>query len=198
MFWSDFSTNRARAALRIMLHVHQNGVGVCGVFTYEVAETKVAQVIETARTAPAPAAVHHGKGLRGTQFAIIFAESRRVPAPRGQAFANQRKHEYATLEHLLLALIDDADAAAVMKACEVDLAVLKKNLGQYVDNDLKSLVVDDGEDAKPTAGFQRVIQRAVIHVQSSAGGTTSPAPMCWSRSSPSARATPPISCSSRR
>ncbi len=81
--------------------------------------------------------------------------------------ANEHKHEYATLEHLLLALIDDADAANVMKACEVDLGALKKSLASYVDNDLKSLVVDDGEDAKPTAGFQRVIQRAIIHVQSS-------------------------------
>ena len=86
---------------------------------------------------------------------------------RAVAFANQRKHEYATLEHLLLSLIDDVDAAAVMTACEVDLVKLKKSLTAYVDTDLKSLIVDDGEDAKPTAGFQRVIQRAVIHVQSS-------------------------------
>ena len=86
---------------------------------------------------------------------------------RAVAYANQRKHEFATLEHLLLSLIDDTDAAAVMKACEVDLCELKKTLAHYVDNELKSLVVDDGEDAKPTAGFQRVIQRAVIHVQSS-------------------------------
>ncbi len=86
---------------------------------------------------------------------------------RAVAYANQRKHEYTTLEHLLLALIDDADAANVMKACEVDLGELKKSLTSYVDNELKSLVVDDGEDAKPTAGFHRVIQRAVIHVQSS-------------------------------
>ena len=86
---------------------------------------------------------------------------------RAVAYANQRKHEYATLEHLLLSLIDDTDAAGVMKACDVDLAELKKNLTHYVDSELKSLIVDDGEDAKPTAGFQRVIQRAVIHVQSS-------------------------------
>ena len=86
---------------------------------------------------------------------------------RAVAYANQRKHEYTTLEHLLLALIDDSDAAGVMKACEVDLGELKKSLSAYVDNELKSLVVDDGEDAKPTAGFHRVIQRAVIHVQSS-------------------------------
>jgi ATP-dependent Clp protease ATP-binding subunit ClpA len=83
------------------------------------------------------------------------------------ALANQRSHEYATLEHLLLSLSEDEDAIGVMKACDVDLGVLKTTLTNYVDNELKSLVVDDGEDAKPTPSFQRVIQRAVIHVQSS-------------------------------
>jgi len=83
------------------------------------------------------------------------------------AIANQRKHEYATLEHLLLSLTEDEDSVGVMKACDVDLDVLKTTLTNYVDNELKSLVVDDGEDAKPTPSFQRVIQRAVIHVQSS-------------------------------
>ncbi|HEY2177387.1 MAG TPA: ATP-dependent Clp protease ATP-binding subunit ClpA [Caulobacteraceae bacterium] len=86
---------------------------------------------------------------------------------RAVAYATQRKHEYATLEHLLLSLVDDTDASSVMRACDVDLEALRKNLTQYVDTELRSLVVDDGEDAKPTAGFQRVIQRAVIHVQSS-------------------------------
>jgi ATP-dependent Clp protease ATP-binding subunit ClpA len=86
---------------------------------------------------------------------------------RAVAFANQRKHEYATLEHLLLSLIDDEDSAGVMRACDVDLAALRTTLTNYVDNELRSLVVDDGEDAKPTSSFQRVIQRAVIHVQSS-------------------------------
>ena len=83
------------------------------------------------------------------------------------ALANERNHEYATLEHLLLALIDDQDAAAVMRACNVDVDALRRTLSTYVDTDLATLVVDDGEDAKPTAGFQRVVQRAVIHVQSS-------------------------------
>jgi ATP-dependent Clp protease ATP-binding subunit ClpA len=86
---------------------------------------------------------------------------------RAVAYANQRKHEYATLEHLLLSLVDDEDAAGVMRACDVELGALRTTLTNYVDNELRSLVVDDGEDAKPTAGFQRVIQRAVIHVQSS-------------------------------
>ncbi|HEX8233292.1 MAG TPA: ATP-dependent Clp protease ATP-binding subunit ClpA [Caulobacteraceae bacterium] len=86
---------------------------------------------------------------------------------RAVAYANQRRHEYATLEHLLLALADDAEATGVMRACDVDLPALKKTLTEYLDTELKSLVVPAGEDAKPTAGFQRAIQRAVIHVQSS-------------------------------
>ena len=86
---------------------------------------------------------------------------------RAVSYANERRHEYATLEHLLLALIDDQDATGVMKACNVDLVALKTALTLYVDTDLAALATSDGEDAKPTAGFQRVIQRAVIHVQSS-------------------------------
>jgi len=86
---------------------------------------------------------------------------------RAVHYANERRHEYATLEHLLLALIDDPDAAGVMSACSVDLTALKTALTLYVDTDLAALATSDGEDAKPTAGFQRVIQRAVIHVQSS-------------------------------
>ena len=83
------------------------------------------------------------------------------------AFANERKHPFGTLEHLLLALIDDSDAAAVMNACDVDMPALKKSLVGYLDTELNSIIVDDGEEAKPTGAFQRVIQRAVIHVQSS-------------------------------
>lgn len=82
-------------------------------------------------------------------------------------FANERHHEYATLEHLLLALIDDNDASAVMRACNVDLDELKQTVLTYIDTELDNLVTGYDEDSKPTAGFQRVIQRAVIHVQSS-------------------------------
>ncbi len=96
-----------------------------------------------------------------------FSRSLEEGLHRALALANDRNHEYATLEHLLLALLDDQDAAAVMRACNVDLGLLRQQLTNYIDNDLSSLVVDDGEDSKPTAGFQRVIQRAVIHVQSS-------------------------------
>ena len=86
---------------------------------------------------------------------------------RAVSYANERRHEYATLEHLLLALVDDPDAAGVMHACNVELVALKTALTLYVDTDLAALATSDGDDAKPTAGFQRVIQRAVIHVQSS-------------------------------
>jgi hypothetical protein len=84
---------------------------------------------------------------------------------RAIAYANERKHEYTTLEHLLLALIDDADASAVMKACNVDLGKLTENLANYIDNELNDLVIDDDRDTRPTAGFQRVVQRAVIQAQ---------------------------------
>jgi ATP-dependent Clp protease ATP-binding subunit ClpA len=81
--------------------------------------------------------------------------------------ATERHHEYATLEHLLLALIDDPDASQVMKACNVDMDALRKTVQKYVDEDLQTLVIEDAEEAKPTTGFQRVVQRAVLHVQNS-------------------------------
>jgi ATP-dependent Clp protease ATP-binding subunit ClpA len=84
------------------------------------------------------------------------------------ALANARRHELATLEHLLLALTDEPDAARVMQACSVDLDELRRQLIDFIDDDLSTLVTDiDGSEAVPTAAFQRVIQRAAIHVQSS-------------------------------
>jgi ATP-dependent Clp protease ATP-binding subunit ClpA len=84
------------------------------------------------------------------------------------AIANSRRHELATLEHLLLALIDEPDAAKVMQACSVDLDELRKTLNDFIDDDLATLVTEiEGSEAVPTAAFQRVIQRAAIHVQSS-------------------------------
>jgi ATP-dependent Clp protease ATP-binding subunit ClpA len=96
-----------------------------------------------------------------------FSRSLEQSLHRALALANERHHEYATLEHLLLALVDDQDAAAVMRACNVDIDKLRRNLVTYVESELEKLVTDGSEDSKPTAGFQRVIQRAVIHVQSS-------------------------------
>jgi ATP-dependent Clp protease ATP-binding subunit ClpA len=96
-----------------------------------------------------------------------FSRSLEQSLHRALALANERHHEYATLEHLLLALIEDQDAAAVMRACNVDLEKLRRSLVAYLESELDNLVTDGAEDSKPTAGFQRVIQRAVIHVQSS-------------------------------
>ena len=96
-----------------------------------------------------------------------FSRSLEQSLHRALALANDRHHEYATLEHLLLSLTDDTDAAAVLKACSVDVDVLKKQVVDYIENELENLVSDGRDDAKPTAGFQRVIQRAHIHVQSS-------------------------------
>ncbi len=96
-----------------------------------------------------------------------FTDSLEKSLHKALTFANERHQEYATLEHLLLALIDDTDGAAVMRACNVDLEMLRRNLIDYIDTELAALVTPHDEDAKPTAGFQRVIQRAVIHVQSS-------------------------------
>jgi ATP-dependent Clp protease ATP-binding subunit ClpA len=86
---------------------------------------------------------------------------------RAIKLASDRHHEYATLEHLLLALLDDPDAAQVLKACNVDVDPLRHTLQKYVDEELQTYVIEDGEDAKPTTGFQRVVQRAVLHVQNS-------------------------------
>ena len=96
-----------------------------------------------------------------------FSRNLKQTLDRALASARDRRHEYATLEHLLLSLIEDADASAVLRACSVDLELLGKNLREYLDRELDNLVNDEAEECKPTAGFQRVVQRAIISVQSS-------------------------------
>ncbi|RQP05110.1 MAG: ATP-dependent Clp protease ATP-binding subunit ClpA [Paracoccus sp. BP8] len=84
------------------------------------------------------------------------------------ALANEHRHELATLEHLLLALTEEPDAVKVMRACNVDLDELRRMLVEFIEDDLSTLITDvEGSEAVPTAAFQRVIQRAAIHVQSS-------------------------------
>ncbi len=86
---------------------------------------------------------------------------------RALSFASDRHHEYATLEHLLLGLADDTDAATVLRACGVDLDKLRVELNEFLEKELSGLATDRTGEPKPTAGFQRVVQRAAIHVQSS-------------------------------
>src|SRR6185369_12009139 len=86
---------------------------------------------------------------------------------RALELAAERQHEYATMEHLLLSLTEDEDAKAVLEACSVDVNRLRRELAGYLDGELDSLVTQSVRDPQPTAGFQRVVQRAAIHVQSS-------------------------------
>jgi len=91
---------------------------------------------------------------------------------RALASATERRHEFATLEHLLMALTEDQDAIAVLRACGVDLDRLRHDLSSFIEDELADISLPSkagkpAEEPKPTAGFQRVVQRAIIHVQSS-------------------------------
>ncbi len=121
-----------------------------------------------------------------------FASELEQSLHRALRSANERRHEFATLEHLLLALCDDNDARSVLRACNVEIDQLREQLNNYLEEDLASLTIEEEEEAKPTAGFQRVIQRAVYHVQS-----WSRAPTYWSPYSPNGKVTRSISCRSR-
>ncbi|MBK6491703.1 MAG: ATP-dependent Clp protease ATP-binding subunit ClpA [Sphingomonadales bacterium] len=96
-----------------------------------------------------------------------FARELETTLHNALAAASSRKHEYATLEHLLYALIDDEHASKVMVACGVELGELKDTVAHYLDTELESLKVQGDSDPSPTSGFQRVVQRAILHVQSS-------------------------------
>ena len=100
-----------------------------------------------------------------------FAQSLEKTLHLALQHATDRAHEYATLEHLLLALVEDGDAAEVMTACGVELGELAEVVRQYLDQEYQSLKTEDEADPQPTAGFQRVIQRAILHVQSSGKDT---------------------------
>ena len=100
-----------------------------------------------------------------------FAQNLEKTLHAALTHASDRRHEYATLEHLLLALIDDEDAIQVMGACGVDVAELGEVVKTYLDQEYQSLQTEESADPQPTAGFQRVIQRAILHVQSSGKDT---------------------------
>ncbi len=87
----------------------------------------------------------------------------------GQCYkrAREARHEFMTVEHLLLALLDNPSAQAVLKACGADFQRLRTDLEQAIEASVSHLAEDDGRDTQPTLGFQRVLQRAVYHVQSS-------------------------------
>jgi hypothetical protein len=97
-----------------------------------------------------------------------FSTELEITLQRALGYADARKHQYTTLEHLLLALTNDANASKVMQACDVDPAALQKSLTDYIDNELIAIVVETGAlpgESRPTAAFQRVMQRAVSHAE---------------------------------
>ncbi len=96
-----------------------------------------------------------------------FSQSLEQALHRALEYANERSHEYATLEHLLLALLDDSDAAGVMRACNVDIEKIRRRVTEFLDEELDMHVSKSAVEAAPTTAFQRVIHRAVVHVQSS-------------------------------
>jgi len=96
-----------------------------------------------------------------------FSRNLEQTLERAVGYANERQHEFATLEHLLLAILDDEDAIEVLTACGAEFERLRADLVSYIDHQLRDIVNDRVQNARPTAGFQRVIQRAVSHVDSS-------------------------------
>jgi ATP-dependent Clp protease ATP-binding subunit ClpA len=113
------------------------------------------------RNNPAPTPSPTTERVPGLPFSAKLESTLR----RALANANQRKHQYATLEHLLLAFTDDMDASAELKACNVNLSAQKDHLTSYIDKELKHPVIDDGGESRPTAAFQRVVSRAVLQAQ---------------------------------
>ncbi len=127
-----------------------------------------------------------------------FSQSLEKALHQALTIANERHHEFATLEHLLLALIDDTDAAAVMRACNVDLEELRGTVLNYIDTELDNLVTGYDEDFEAHGRVSRGSFSARSSMCSRQAARKCPAPTCWSRSLPSAKATPHISCRNSR
>ena len=136
--WRNIFSKGREEATRIMLHVHHKGVGICGV--YHLRGRRDQGDAGDGLLAPAwpSSAMHHGERVGTT--VPSFSKSLETSLHRALEYANERSHEFATLEHLLAALIDDRDAAAVMRACNVDLDQLRTRVTDYLDTELGTLV----------------------------------------------------------
>lgn len=150
------------AATRIMLKVHREGKGVCGVFPKDIASTKVEQVVRHARQEGHPVAMHDGGSM--------IAQELEVSLHMAFVEARQARYEFITVEHLLLALLDNPSASEVLKACNANLDELRKALGDFIRENTPVVPGTAEVDTQPTLGFQRVIQRAIMHVQSASNG----------------------------
>ena len=101
------------------------------------------------------------------KFKKMLSDNLEKTIKRAISYANDRQQEYVTLEHLLLALIDDEDALGVLKACNVDVKNLKISLIKYLDQELESITSATVQEAEPSASFQRVLQKTASHVYTS-------------------------------
>lgn len=97
----------------------------------------------------------------------MLSQQLEISLHRALDIAREFNHEYAGLEHLLLSLTEDKDASLALKACNVDLARLKLDLCNFLENEMNDLIVANLEESKPTSGFQRVVHRAAVHAQAS-------------------------------
>src|ERR1700722_4423105 len=156
-----------QTATRVMLEVHTRGKGVCGVFTYEIAETKVSQVTSYSREHQHPLlGTREEPGSPGGRGGVLWGER---DFALNQAFhqARSARHEFLTVEHLLLAILDAPKVREVLEGCGADIERLSADLKQHVESNTPRLAPSEEREVQPTLGFQRVLQRAVFHVQSS-------------------------------
>jgi hypothetical protein len=156
----------ALAAAGFKITVSQSLELIAKMFGVADWNTLAAAIRRQARASQAPAPHEHALPTppNGDLAPVRFSRGVESALQQAFAYANQRAHEHMTLEHVLLALIDDPDACAAMTACKVDLDALKVRLTRYIDTELAIARTDDPDAAHPTAAFQRVVQRAAIQV----------------------------------
>ena len=137
-----------------------------GVTDWNTLAAAIRGEITAPRTKVAPSSATVDAGIRPS--ASRFSTELELTLQRALGYGDARKHQYTTLEHLLLALTNDANASKVMQACDVDPAALQKSLTDYIDSELIAIVVETGAlpgESRPTAAFRRVMQRAVSHAE---------------------------------
>ena len=96
----------------------------------------------------------------------MFSKELELSISQAYQEARERRHEFLTVEHMLLALLDNASALSILSACGADVAALEKDLRKVLEDTVPVLKGEDNRDTQPTIGFQRVLQRALYHVQS--------------------------------